>query len=113
MMQGTGSKGRRTSTGAAAKVEGTLRIKNGIARRTKSNSSSMSKIVTEKNSEIVPYVKLMKGSLNEDEHLSGARTFEKARNSASANKLQVSIASPNHEQIDYQPYISGSNPYLT
>jgi len=65
-MQSSGSKGRRLSTqlatGAAAKVEGALRIKNGIARKTKSNSSSMSKIVTEKNAEIVPYIKLMKGS---------------------------------------------------
>lgn len=93
------------STGAATKLEGALKIKNGIARRPKeqrkSNSSSMSKIVTEKSAEIVPYIKLMKNSQNEDEHLGGAKRFEYARNSASVNKLELSIEAPNHEEVDY------------
>jgi cell division septum initiation protein DivIVA len=90
------------STGAATKLEGALRMKNGIARRPKNNSSSMSKIATEKSAEIVPYIKLMKNSQQEDEHLGGAKRFEYARNSASANKLELSIEAPNHEEVDYQ-----------
>jgi hypothetical protein len=58
---------------AAPTLSGGLRLKNGIARKTQSNSSSASKLATVQKAEIVPYIKLMKDSRTEDEHLGGAR----------------------------------------